>query len=452
MSPPSLGERFAARARARLSPSGPVVVAVSGGLDSTVLLHLLRFHEGVPPVKAVVAHFDHRLRAESAGDARWVRGLARAWGLDCESGAAAYTPSGEEEARDLRYAFLDSVRRRVGASVILTAHHADDQAETVLFRILRGTGLAGLRGMPTAGRSGRVRLLLPFWRRELEGYAEAWGLTWRTDSTNEDRTPARNRIRHELLPLAEAGVAPAARRSLVRLARHAARDRAAWEAAEELLLDPVVRGRDGGRIILARPALLAYHGAIRARLLRALALDLGVVLDEAGTRVAMAFTSRGPSGGEAHLAGGLRLRRSFDEIELLRGGADAGPPGAWLEIPGPDAGSAAVPHGHGLEVEWGPSVSAAERREAFQVDGLAFPLVLRGWRPGDRIRLGYGTKRVAKLLAEARVARRERRTTLVLVDGTGRVLWVPGVARSVEALPSPGHGDFQIGIDDAHSE
>jgi tRNA(Ile)-lysidine synthetase-like protein len=266
-------------------------------------------------------------------------------------------------------------------------------------------------------------------------------------------------------------VAPGARAALVRLARNAARDEAAWTAAEDLLLEGVLRERASGRFVLALPALLAYHPAIRLRLVRRLARELGVDLDEAGTRVAMEFTSRGASGGGVHLSGSLRLRRSFDDLELARTpdapdvstarvDDDAG-----IDVPGPGDGTGEFRlGGRRVRARWGPSpVPSAPpvpampttprfHQAAFDSRKLAFPLTLRGARPGDRMRLAYGRKTIAKLLAEARVPRWERRLTTVLADADGRVLWVPGWARSVTAVPAAGHGDFHIGVEDAHSE
>lgn len=461
MNPPTseagtLARRFARHAASLGLVEGeePHLVAVSGGLDSVVLLHLLRFATSIPAERLLVAHFDHGLRPGSPGDARWVRGLARAWGLEVELARADSPPASEEEARDLRYAFLERVAATRGATAIVTAHQADDQAETVLFRVLRGTGLRGLRGM--APRSGlRVRPLLPFWRAELEGYARLAHLGHRPDSTNRDPAFARNVLRHEILPRAEQAVAPGARRALLRLARNAIRAEAAWSEAESELLEGVVHERSGGGIVLARPAFLAYHPAVRRRLLRACARDLGVDLSEAGTRVAMEFTSRGGSGREIRLSGALHFRRDFDALVLQRRAPDGNPVASeqplLLRDPDPGEGEACL-GGRTYRVRWGFEPERLPAGAAgFAPGAMCFPLRIRAPRPGDRMRLAYGTKKVAKLLGEARVPRRERRSTAVLTDDEDRVLWVPGVARSVDAVPTPGQREFYIGVEDAHS-
>jgi tRNA(Ile)-lysidine synthase len=199
-----------------LDADAHVLVALSGGMDSVVLLHLLRF---AADARVTAAHFDHAMRPASDADARWVRGLCTAWGVPLVEARAAEPLRTENDARRARYRFLRDAQAVHNATHLATAHHADDQAETVLFRVLRGTGIAGLAGIPERGEGGLVRPLLPFWRAELRAYARENGVRWRCDPTNSTLGPARNRIRHDLLPRIEKTLAPAARRSLVRLAR-----------------------------------------------------------------------------------------------------------------------------------------------------------------------------------------------------------------------------------------
>ncbi|HEU0265427.1 MAG TPA: tRNA lysidine(34) synthetase TilS, partial [Geobacterales bacterium] len=190
-------------------PNETVVVAVSGGVDSVFLLHLLQQLQGIP-LRLIVAHLNHQLRGkESDGDAVFVADLARNQGLPFELAvedvaqiARLEKLSLEDAGRRVRYAFLNEVADRFGARVIALGHHADDQAETFLMRLLRGAGSSGLGGMMISSRDGRyVRPLLSVTREQIVTAARKAGLLWREDASNADVTYLRNRLRHELLPL-----------------------------------------------------------------------------------------------------------------------------------------------------------------------------------------------------------------------------------------------------------
>jgi tRNA(Ile)-lysidine synthase len=443
-------DRAARTGPALLEPADPVVVALSGGLDSVVLLHLLRFplRDRIGPIAA--AHLDHAMRPESDRDALWVTGLCRAWGVDLVQDRAVPPPRSEADARRARYAFLE--RAAPADALIATAHHADDQAETVLFRLARGTGLRGLRGI--APRRGRiVRPLLPFTRADLASYAADAGLAVRADPTNLELRYARNRIRHQVLPALERA-RPGAARALASVAAEAARAERAWEQVLDTLADDVVIEEDGRGRLLARNRFQAYHPQLRARLLRHLLRRFGTAPGRAGTKAALEFINSGSSGGSVDLAAGIRLERDFDRIRIIAGhDAAAGAPGLDepLEITGPAAGTGrAVVGGRAFQVEWG-AASGTVARDGVVLPDPRLPLVIRGWRPGDRIRFGYGTKKLKKLLAEARLDRRARARVPVLVDGTGTVLWVVGLARA-EGVGVGGEevGDgFQIAVRDA---
>jgi tRNA(Ile)-lysidine synthase len=336
----------------------------------------------------------------------------------------------------------------VDARWILTAHHADDQAETVLFRIARGTGLAGLRGIP-ARRGALLRPLLPFWRAELEQYARAHGLEPRLDPSNAEPRYARNVIRAELLPRIEGAVAPGARRALVRLARLAAREERAWRTLVTGLLPRLVVDEDATRIAVAAPLLLGYPSAVRARVLRVLVRRLGSGLGEAGTRAAMEFMRAASSGRSHALPGGLVLAREFDRLVLTRGAAAGAEPASdrLLEIGRAGAGAGSFEMGgRRLAARW--SLEPIPRAEPFALPRLRFPLRFRSRRPGDRIRLTYGSKKLKKLLAESRIPLSERARVPVLVDGEERVLWLPGIARGAGTEPGQGEEALHIGISD----
>lgn len=447
-----LGRRFA-RHLARsglLAGRRRLLVALSGGLDSMCLLHLLRF--GGHGFELRAAHFDHALRPDSASDADWVRGVCRAWGVPLTEARAAEPPRGEAAARGARYAFLQDALDATGAEVVLTAHHADDQAETLLFRLARGTGIGGLAGI-RARRGFVIRPLLPFQRAELLAYAQAAGLRWREDRSNLDLRFARNRIRHVVLPALHAA-RPDAARHLARLAGRAAEAESAWrhvvrEAAAAVLLD-----RGEADFALARDRLLAYHPHVRTRVVRYLLHELGSRPDRSGTRSAMEFISSGRSGGRIDLAGGVRLQREFDRLLLQKSGAAPTRSDVPLEIRAVGTGNGSfVAGGQEFVARWAPASlpTGGARSATFDPSALRFPLHLRAWRPGDRIRMAYGSKKLKKLLQERRVGRGARAGVPVLVDAAGDVLWVVGIARSERALPTAGVPVFTITVLDGES-
>lgn len=430
-----------------------VLAAVSGGCDSVSLLHLLRFAAEDDGLRVTAAHFDHGMRPGSERDAAWVRGLCRAWGVELVEGRARTAPRTEEQARDARYAFLRRARAERGATHLATAHHADDQAETVLFRVLRGTGLPGLAGIPPADASGLIRPLLPFARAEIRRYARENGLRWRTDPTNALADPARNRIRLRLLPYVERHLAPGARRSLARLAELAREDEAAWDAVVRPLVEETVREEDGA-LVLVRERLTSYDWTLRARVLRTLLRRLGSAPDRAGTRLALQFISDAPSGRVLELAGGIRITTEFGTARVERaapGPADL-PPDEPLRIPAEGSGEGRfVIGGRTGTARWtcGPAEGPDDGEEhtvRIAAGRARLPLVIRGRAPGDRIRTRAGTRPLKKVLGEARVPLRARRALPVLADADGAVLWVPGVARADGLAPGPGERAITLSV------
>lgn len=432
-----LSSRFRDRVRALGLQDAHVLVALSGGMDSVVLLHLLKFGGA----RVTAAHFDHAMREGSAADARWVRGLCAAWEVPLVTACAGEGLRTEDDARRARYHFLRHAQTQAAATHLATAHHADDQAETVLFRILRGTGVAGLAGIPEEGESGLVRPLLPFWRAELRAYARENGVRWRTDPTNRALGPARNRIRNELIPRIEETLAPAARRSLVRLARLARAEEEEWAVLVRKAERDAVKWEEEGAA-LVRDRLAAYDSPVAARVLRGVLRRFGVVPGRAGTRSALQFISTAPSGHVFPLPGGTHQLRTEFGAAWVEPVGEAPPEDCPLVIGGPAGEGELRVGGRELRVRWGAGDELAVR-------SLRFPLTLRGWRPGDRVRTRAGTKKLKKLFLEARIPRVRRGTIPVLADGGGRVLWAAGLARAADAEPLPGEAAITITITDA---
>ena len=458
-----LPARFAAHLDAcpdLLPPDGAVLVALSGGPDSTALLHLLHELRDDRRWRLVAAHFDHGLRPESAREARLVVARTEALGVSCRVGRPEERLAERQEAfREARYAFLRRVAREVEADRIATGHQADDQAETVLFRILRGTGIRGLAGIPER-RGAVVRPLLPFRRDEIVSWLEDRGIPWLDDPSNRDPRWARARIRTRVLPALEAAWDGPVRERLLELAASARRADRALEARARRLLDEALEGKGGawGReaFRLRRPPLAEADRETRGRCVRILASRLDVRLARGGTRQAVEFISEGRSGGRVDVGEGLELAREFDRLWLGRRD-EAGPDTVLVvEEAGTGRGTVHV-GGRRLEVWWGPGGSPEGRRydadEARHEVVLArarlrFPVRVRGWRHGDRLRTAAGRRKLKRLFNDHRIPKSRRPRLPLVVDHDGRVVWAAEIGRDPELEPEEGEAPFLMRMDD----
>ncbi len=458
-----------------------------------MLLELLRFGGAAEGRRIRVVHVDHRMRPGSGRDAAWLRGLCGAWGVPFEAASPKEVPTTEAEARRARYRAFRTVVRRRGSAALLLAHHAGDQAETVLLRLLRGTGPRGLAGIPPRRLLTRevpvVRPLLCATPAALERRARRRGLRPREDETNRDPRWARNRVRHEILPRLEAG-APGTTELLLALSREARQREEALAAVLERLDPGLVvrrrRHRDGGAprtVVVDRDALLRLPPALRGEALRGWGRELGVGISGRGLALALAFVERAESGRCVVPAPTIRIERSFGELHLARdaggaraagrGAGDAGPVGTGqaLRIPGgkdPGNGAWEGEGGERVRVAWGPGgpdpawgFRSGAPRATFPVGWLRFPLEVRRRRPGDRVRWAAGevdggsgpaTRRLKKLLIERRVSRETRWSLPLLVDGEGLVIWIPGVWRCEPSGPGANEDPWSVGVDDERDD
>jgi tRNA(Ile)-lysidine synthase len=442
-----------------LAPSEHVLVAVSGGPDSVALLHALVCLAPACDVRLTVCHVHHGLRPEADRDAAFVERLAQRFGVPVRVVRVDATPpagrSPEEAARLARHAALERVARETGADRIALGHTADDQAETVLMRLLQGAGPRGLAGIPV--RRGRiVRPLLEVDRAAVEAYLLAEGLPSVEDATNRDPKFLRNRIRHELLPALEAHGGPRVREALRRVAR------ASREAVEAL--DALVRPRLAGRLVPTpvgwRLDLLALAdlppGALKAAVRLAVA-QIGAPDGPAGGLRAvhldaLAALVSAPAGACVRLAGGLAVERGRDALWFLGPAAALG--AAALGVPG-RATVGAWEVTASLEAAPGDTaqpgrVEDSTREVCFDVDALAgrgpapAVLTIRPRRAGERmIPFGRtGPVRLASLLATAGVPRRARAGWPVVAEadpprGGGTALWLLGIRRAAAAPITP---------------
>jgi len=420
------------RERRLLRRGDRILVAVSGGLDSMVLLHLLR--ELVPRFKwkLCVAHFNHQLRGRASdADERFVRQAAQAAGLPCRVGrgdvkalARRAGLSVEMAARQLRHAFLARTARASKCRTVALAHHADDQLELFFLRLLRGAGGDGLAGMkwhsvsPANRRVQVLRPMLDLSKAALREFAEAQGLRYREDATNHCPDILRNRLRHELLPLLRRRFQPALDRTILRtmeivgaeaeLVHEAALAWLKLSPARRRIADaPIALRRRIVQLQLQRLGIAAdfeliesLHGLPNRPV--AVATGLSVRCDAAGRlwrvspaahrfrRQRVAVSIRGASG--SLVFGGAQIRWR----QVARPGAGLGKPGAGQEV--------------------------------FDADSVGSRIILRHWRAGDRFQpIGMAVAvKVQDWFTNRKIPRTQRRALIVATTARGEIFWIEG--------------------------
>ncbi len=389
-----------------LAAGDRVLVALSGGPDSTALLHALVCLSSRLDIELAAACIDHGLRPESANEAQTVSLRCRQLGPGCEvlavdvKQARRAHVSLQEAARNVRLAALEAAAARLGCAKIALGHTADDQAETVLFRIVRGTGIAGLAGIPYR-RGPFIRPLLDVRRSELLGYLAKHKIEFVSDPSNANRRYSRSRIRHDVLPML-ANENPRVVEALLALAREAraAGRTTAWREAlpaglflPRRVVESVARlvrdGRGSRRIAVKNGEIVVAYGKIAWRPSPSAATEEG-----SGERAQTIFAP-----------GTYRLFH---------------PPAPAIEIASPVAGLR--PGGKGA---------------CFDTRKVRWPFVLRTLRPGDRMspRSGLGTRKLSDLLIDAKIPQQERARLPALCDAAGEILFVPGLRPSQAGRP-----------------
>jgi tRNA(Ile)-lysidine synthase len=415
-------------------PGQRVAVAVSGGADSVALLLRLLEEQRKLGIVLSVAHVNHGIREAAAEDADFVARLAAAHALpfhlhvvDALTAATELHESLEEAARNLRYAFFRQLLSEGVVDSVATGHTLDDQAETVLHKLLRGAWTEGLSGIFPVLACGQGSILRPFLdntHADLEEWLRSQSRVWLEDPSNRDLTYTRNRIRWQLLPTLRT-FNPRIADQLARLATIAADEEAYWqdELARLLpaLLLPGRPTRGGGRSNSTRPEeetvaiehsrLRELHPAVARRVMRGAAGRLGVKLSFEHTEQVLALAASGtPAGSKFDLSGGIRVERSLRELRLSHRPTE--PEAAQdysFSIPG---GISAPEYGLNLLAE----------------SDIAAPATLRPWKPGDRVTLRHaqGPKKVAEILDRLHVVGSDRKNWPV-VESQGKIVWMRGV-------------------------
>jgi tRNA(Ile)-lysidine synthetase-like protein len=440
---PTVAERFSAHLRRRrlFGRPGVALVAVSGGPDSLALLDLLAGVATHAQLRLVVAHVDHGIQPDSQAVATTVREWAARYGVPCESGRLELGPGASETlARRARYEWLEAARIRLGADWIVTAHHRDDQAETVLLRTLRGSALAGLAGMAARTRAGIVRPLLAFTRADLAAHLATRHIVAHQDAANTDLRHLRSWLRQTVLPLLEARLGPGVTGDLVRVARHAAADRQAWDALLGHLPGLDLR-LEHQQLDVARAVLTRYDDVLVAAVLRAAARRVGLVLGPRRARRLVDLAGK-PSGRRLMLGGGWMAEVAFDRLRIGRVA-----PAAPLALTPEHRRAGELAFG-AFAVRWEPALAPKRlERAAWRTWLPSGGWELRPPRPGDVIVPlgGVGHRPLRRLLMEARVPRSER-AAYPVVARRETILWVPGICRSAVELPVPGTEAVRVDV------
>lgn len=449
-----------------LAAGDRVLVGVSGGADSTALLHILHQLAKEYGWELHVAHVEHGLRGEeSLADAVFVQELAQKLGLPFQM---AHPPvkryskekgiSIEMAARELRYEALEQMAHSAGCNKIALAHHADDQAETILQRVLRGTSISGLSGIPRKRNIGDIQIVRPFmevYRDEIEEFCAANRFMYRNDSTNASPVFTRNRIRLQLLPLLQKEYNENVKRALIHLGKIAADENDWMEQQAKHLLSEALQSSGEAEIIIDVNQLLNAHIALQRRVITLILYYLCGDTNEWEGRhldtVMQLAVNDNPSA-RVNLPNALVAYKEYHLLHIAKKShlpeSNVVPQPVLLNIPERAKAAAGrqdfklLQFGYEgtMELLEGAVFPADEWEAVFdyaQLEGGSF--LIRARREGDFIQpYGMrGTKKLKDLFIEAKVPRGNRNDWPIwtLQD---RIVWVPGIRRSQAAAVSPG--------------
>lgn len=407
------------------------LVAVSGGVDSMVLLDLFRRIAPSWKLSLSIVHVNHGLRGrESDDDEAFVRTTAASASLpffstrlDIARYQETHGVSKQEAGRALRYQFFETVRRETGAACVATAHHADDNAETVLMNALRGAGVRGLSGIPIRREPAVIRPLLFAFRSEIEAHGRTYGIPYREDSSNTSRAYTRNHLRLDVLPTLSSDLNTDAARSLNRLSA-TMRSLASLIASEaERIAPSVVRSTSDG-VSIAVDGLRSQPRFLQEELMLSVLRGLAVEPTQHKVEAMLALCDQ-PTGRSLDLSGTFALLRNRDtlvtfrrDVREFRRTIEVGPrydfPGFRFSVRPLPSVPSRFDHPPGMEFA--------------DADRLGEHLVLRSWTDGDWfIPLGMDhRKKLSDFFVNARVSRPEKRSIPIL-ESDGAIVWVCGL-------------------------
>lgn len=446
--------RFIAEQRL-VSPGDRVAVAVSGGADSVALLRVLLDLRADFGIVIAVAHFHHGIRGQEAdADRDFVTQLAADLELELHAGSGNATLYAREKgmsletaARELRHKWFSTLLDQKKADKIATGHTLDDQAETVLMRVLRGAGAKGLAGIsPLHAEKRLVRPLLAITRKEIEEYLVRLKQGWREDSSNQDLVHTRNRVRHQLLPVLERDFNPNVRQTLADLAEVARAEAEYWHSAVAELLPRVLRagkpsrsgrsnrGNASGTWSLDIAAMNTLPQALQRHVLHHMALQLGVTFEFKHIQQLAEFTRGGKAGKRLALPGGVTASRTFRELQFSMSEPREPEEGycCHLGVPGEvEVGLLGSCFRARVIAGGEPALSGYNSASLLDRALLQAELIVRNWRAGDRFFPAHSRspKKVKELLQPDclghALAPAERKAWPV-IESAGQIVWMRG--------------------------
>lgn len=421
-----------------------VIVGVSGGYDSMVLLDILVDLKNAMGIDIVVAHVNHMLRGlEADGDEAHVRSYAEEHGLyfelekrSMEELAESEGISSEDAGRRIRYEFFDSVADKYENSVIAVAHNMDDQVETILLNMLRGTGLKGLTGMKFKS-ANIIRPLLNVSRNEIEEYAEETGIEHREDSTNVQNIYRRNSIRNELIPFIKKEYNPDFNKTIFRMTEILADQEEIIEHITEKSLDQILIENSADRYTINKADFNKLESAIRKNIIRFIINKILGTLDgfESSHMEQFINTALRPTG-KKMIIGGIGLSVQYDHlvIEKISTVEDMT---NYREIMINKGKSGVYKFGEYLiEVDYykNDKKPLKDRSDIvyFDADKIEYPLIIRTRKPGDYF-TPYGmegTKKIKNLMIDLKIKTELRNKIPILTTNNGDIIWVGKIRRS----------------------
>lgn len=418
-----------------------VLVALSGGPDSVCLLHCLKKLENIYEMTIYAAHLNHMIRGmEAQKDAMYTAKLCDSFGItffvksvDVPLYAKEKRLSIEEAARKIRYEMLFEIKEKIGANKIAVAHNLDDQAETVLMRLMRGTGIHGLKGMDYFREDGLIRPLMDVQKTDILSYCDQQGLSPRLDKTNEETEYTRNRIRLNLIPLIQEQYSPQIKTLVAKMANLLREDDAFLEEEADRIFrrDSVILP---DRVKIQADDIRALHPAIAKRVIRQAVRETADTLEgiESGhIEDVLDLMGSAKTHAMIHLPRGVFVYKRPEGVLFTKKTIEA--VSSAYRYPLKQGESLFIPE---MNLKMDSRILSKERcmvlptgnlTKAFDLDKIRGELVVRNRQDGDRIRpMGMGgTKKLKDLFIDLKIPREKRDSIPILCDDQG-ILWVVG--------------------------